>query len=540
MAESLDESGSGDMKDSTKVQSWEEITQAIRTNLDTDVNLSEDKLVKLEDFVKHYRKEKLSLKHPQNQREVPPPIIYGEWRELDEESKNLLMRKLQISQRNTWSSPLKRCLLSFAIFPENLIIKKRSLIYWWIGQGLVFQRGHKTAEQVGEEVYNELQKQGLIEPDDNDPSPLMNRCKMHPWIRYMLISVAEEAGFFYFKSKDRTPEDFRNCSLSSSRLHLIVGGEDSPQYTDLSVHEDVSMVFNVNQQYLSLPPHWLSNMKRLTVLQLGRWQHSPMHHIEVDDQKFLDALGVHHKHVKFLSLRGISRITTLPDSIVQLVSLEILDLRACHNLEKLPEDIASLKKLTHLDVSECYLIERMPKGTEKLSSLQILKGFVIGTARENPCRISDLRKLTKLRRLSINIGRGAAMDEELATLKDIVSLCSLTISWGVTYLASQSNDAINQLLLPKQLEKLELIGMPVKSIPKWLNPHELKNLKKLYIIGGDLASWEHEQQNEQWSVEILRLKYLKNLSIGNKEDVLKKFPRLEYFERINCADNNIY
>ncbi|KAF8019792.1 hypothetical protein BT93_G0471 [Corymbia citriodora subsp. variegata] len=547
MAKSLDESGSGDMKDLTKVQYWEEIAQAIRTNLETDVNLSEDKLVKLEDFVKDCRKEKLSLKHRQNQREVPPPIISREWRELDDESKNLLMRKLQISQRNTWSSQLNLCLLSFAIFPENLIIKKRSLIYWWIGQDLVLQRGPKTAEQVGEEVYNELQKQGLIEPDDNDPSPLMNRCKMHPWIRYMLISVAEEFGFFYFKSKDKTPEDLRNCSLSSSRLHLIVGGEivegeDSQQYTGPSVHDDVSMVFNVNQQYLSQRQlsSWLSNIKRLTVLQLGRWQHSPMHHIEVDDRKFLDALGVHHKHVKFLSLRGISRITTLPDSIVQLVSLEILDLRACHNLEKLPEDIASLKKLTHLDVSECYLIERMPKGTDKLSSLQVLKGFVIGTRRKNPCRVSDLPKLTKLRRLSIYIGRGAAMDREFASLKDIASLCSLTISWGVTYLASRSSDAINQLLLPKQLEKLELISMPIESIPKWLNPRKLKNLKKLYIIGGELASWDHEQQNGQWSVEMLRLKYLKNLSIGNKEDLLKKFPRLGYFERINCADNNIY
>ncbi|KAF8009988.1 hypothetical protein BT93_J0847 [Corymbia citriodora subsp. variegata] len=297
-------------------------------------------------------------------------------------------------------------------------------------------------------------------------------------------------------------------------------------------------MFNVNQQYLSLQPHLLSNMKQLAVLQLGRWQHSPKYHIEVADQKFLDDLGVHHKHLKFLSLRGISRITTLPNSIVELVSLEILDLRACHNLEKLPEDIASLKKLTHLDVSECYLIERMPKGTEKLSSLQVLKGFVIGTARKNPCRISDLRKLNKLRRLSISIGRGAAIrDVEFASLKEVASLRSLTISWGVTS-PGQLSLEINPFL-PQQLEKLELIGMPVKSTPKWLNPHELKNMKKLYIIGGELASWDHQQQNEQWSVEILRLKHLTKLSIGNEEDVLKKFPQLEYFEKINCADHDI-
>ncbi|KAK3409061.1 hypothetical protein EUGRSUZ_J01170 [Eucalyptus grandis] len=523
MEKSQDESMSGDTKDT-----WEEIMQAICNNLDN--NLSEDKLDKLEALVKRYRMVKSSSKHRQNHREVPLPIISGEWRERAEESKKLLTTKLQPSESNL-------CLLSLAIFPENSIIKKRSLIYWWIGQDLVSQRGQKTAEQVGEEVYNELLQQGLIEPD-NDASPLMNRCKMHPLIRYRLISEAEEAGLFYFESKDKTShEDLKN--LSSSRLRLIVGGEDSPQYEKLAKDEHVHTVFNVNQQYLKLQSRLLLNMKQLAVLQLGRWQHSPNYHIEVDDQKFLDDLGVHHKHLKFLSLRGISRITALPDSIVELVSLEILDLRACHNLEKLPEDIASLKKLTHLDVSECYLIERMPKGTEKLSSLQVLKGFVLGTARKNPCRISDLGKLKELRRLSIYIGRGAAIgDGEFASLKGIASLCSLTISWGVTSLVSQSSLLINQFL-PEQLEKLELIGMPEKSTPKWLNPQELKNLKKLYIIGGELASWDHQQQNEQWSVEILRLKHLKNLSIGNKEDVLKRFPRLGYFEKKNCADNDI-
>ncbi|KAL3719098.1 hypothetical protein ACJRO7_004101 [Eucalyptus globulus] len=506
---------SGDTKDETKVQSWEEIVQAIGNIMDT--NLSEDKLVTLENLVQHYRKVKSPSQHRQNQRKVPPRIISGEWRERAEESKNLLTTKLQLRDP---------CLLSMAIFPENSIIKKRSLVYWWIGEDLVSQGGDKTAELVGEEVYSKLLHQGLIGPNDSDPSPLMNRCKMHPLIRYRLISEAEEAGLFYFESKDKTShEDLKN--LSSSRVRLIVGGEDK-----------ISTVINVNQEYLNLPHHWLSNVRKLKVLQLGRWQHSPRHHIEVDDQKFLDELGVHHKHLKFLSLRGISRITSLPNSIVQLVNLEILDLRACHNLEKLPEDIASLKKLRAClaTCQTCYLIERMPKGNEKLSSLQVLKGFVIGTVRKNPCRISDLRKLTKLRRLSIYIGHGAARwEEQFESLKEVASLHSLTISWGVT---SQERREINSFL-PLQLEKLELIGIPVESIPKWLNPRELKHLKKLYIIGGKLKSWDHQEQNEQWSVEILRLKHLQNLSIGNKEDVLKKFPRLGYFEKIICADDDV-
>ncbi|KAF8009958.1 hypothetical protein BT93_J0821 [Corymbia citriodora subsp. variegata] len=447
------------------------------------------------------------------------------------------MKNLQLSYHNIGSLQLKLCFLSFALFPGDSIIKKRSLIYWWIGEGFVSNRGDKTAEQVGEELYDKLIKQGLIEPDDNDPSPLINRCKINPCIRYMLISLAREAGFFYFNSENETsPEVLRKCCFSSSRLHLILGGavglpelaKDEEPNKDI----DVSTVFNVNQQYLRLQPQWLLNMKKLAVLQLGRWLHSPNYHIEVHDQSFLNDFGDHHKHLKFLSLQGISRITTLPDSIVKLVSLEILDLRACHNLEKLPEDIASLKKLTHLDVSECYLIDRMPKGIEKLSSLQVLKGFVIGTARKNPCKISDLKILTKLRRLSIYIGRGAVITSaESASLKYVASLCSLTISWGVTYSAAHSRASV-EWDFPQRLEKLELIGMPEKRMPDW------KNVKKLYIIGGKVMSLGPLQQINR-SVEILRLKHLQELRIGNIEDMLKKFPQLIYFDGRNCADGDM-
>ncbi|KAL3719081.1 hypothetical protein ACJRO7_004084 [Eucalyptus globulus] len=440
------ESMSGDMKDKTEVQSWEEIVQAIQNIMDT--NLSEDKLVMLENLVQHYRKVKSFLQHRENQRK---------WAE---ESKKLLTTKLQPSESNL-------CLLSLVIFPENSIIKKR-----------ISQRGEKMAEQVGEEVYNELLQQGLIEPD-----------------AYL---GGRRSRLFYFESKDKTSrEDLKN--LSSSCLHLIVGGRDSPQHDKLAKDEHIHTMFNVNQQYIELQSGLLSNMKQ---------------------------------SAKFLSLRGISTIVALLDSTVELVSLEILDLRACHNLEKLPEDIASLKKLMHLDISECYLIERMPKGTDKLSSLQVLKGFVIGwTARKNNCRISDLRKLTKLRRLSICIGRGAAIGaREFASLKEVASLFSLTISWRVTSLASQSILPEDQFL-PKQLEKLELIGMPMASIPKCLNPQELENLKKLERRTQLMAPLVY--------FSLLRLKHLRSLRIGNDEDVLKKFPRLKYFEKINCADDNV-
>ena len=81
----------------------------------------------------------------------------------------------------------------------------------------------------------------------------------------------------------------------------------------------------------------MAKMKHLEVLQLGRWlQGSPKHHIEVESEEFLKELR-DQKELKYLSLRGISRISELPLSIFQLESLETLDLKACHNLETLPK-----------------------------------------------------------------------------------------------------------------------------------------------------------------------------------------------------------
>ncbi|KAL3719091.1 hypothetical protein ACJRO7_004094 [Eucalyptus globulus] len=476
MQMSMDKDMSDDTKDLiSKVQSWEKDMSAIFTDVETNVNHAEKKLGDLEQLVQEYRKKIKKAKSSRYQQQ--PPDISEDSKESKCDSH--LVKNLQLIYHDM-SPQLKLCLLSLPIFPKDSIIKKRSSINWWIGESLVSEREDKMAEQVGEEVYEKLIKQGLIEPDDNNPSPHMNRL-----------------GFFYFNSKDETsPEVLLKCPFSSSRLPLLDGANSPPGREPPEV-EDRSMAFNVNQKI----------MKKLTVLQLGWWMHSPNHHIEFDDQRFLNDIGVHHRHLKFLSLQGISRITCLPDSIVQLVSLEILDLRACHNLEELPEKIASLKKLTHLDVSECYLIELMPKETEKLCSLQVLKGFVIGTARKNPCKISDLGNLTKLRWLSTYIGRGAAItDKDFASLKDVASLCYLTASWGVTSSALHAKSAADWDF-PQQLGKLKLIDIPEKRTP------DLKNVRKLYIIGRKVASLDPLQQID--SVEILRLKHLKELRIGN-------------------------
>ncbi|KAL7211969.1 hypothetical protein ACSBR2_014763 [Camellia fascicularis] len=174
-------------------------------------------------------------------------------------------------------------------------------------------------------------------------------------------------------------------------------------------------------------------MKNVKVLYLGRWQTSVSHHIEfgyTKDMKknanVLDGLG-NLTLLRFLNLGGISRISELPESISKLTNLTILDIRACHNLEVIPDGIGLLKNLTHLDISECYLLDQMPKALASLSKLQVLRGFLVSEGK-NSCTLDDLRKISRLRKLSIYaVVHGFPSDRDLCALNQFKALTKLTI-----------------------------------------------------------------------------------------------------------------
>ncbi|KAL2525051.1 RNI-like superfamily protein [Abeliophyllum distichum] len=469
------------------------------------------------------------------------------------------MSNLQLSC-NIPSINLMLCLLTFAVFPEKQLLKKKPLIYWWIGEGFITKSINKLAEEVGEEIFMELINKGFIQPSHKTPkNPIIYGCTVHPWIHKMLVSMARQANFFDLDTTGKVTNSYHN-----------------------SRSED-----------------FFSKNEKIKVLQLGRWQSSPRHHIEIEVGKFLDKLKK-QKQLKYLSLRGISRITTVPSSIVGCQNLEILDLRACHNLETLPFDIGSFKKLTHFDVTECYLLENLPKGLEKLPSLEVLKGFVVDHWRKNSCNVSDLSQLEKLRKLSINVGMVSQVLEEATfdikkgkrSSKDnidkeetlrairahaqairaaylfatagkelrIENLRILTITWQMSsksgdqrrknFSSSASNeeeqeersDPFAGVSLPN-LEKLDLRCFPDMDLPLWISPGNLGNLKRLYIRGGKVETLvPMSDKFKPWKIQILRLNYLKNFQFDESFVLEKEFPHLLYFERINCncKDDGLY
>ncbi|KAI7999972.1 Disease resistance RPP13-like protein 4 [Camellia lanceoleosa] len=453
---------------------------------------------------------------------------------------------------------LRFCLLCFSVFPENVEINKRVMIYWWIGEGFVPPIGSegrgKTPEQFANEFFDKLIEKGFIETVCKNPRLGMNICKMNPSVRPMVIEIAKGTNFFNFDDESNAEEYYHSDSL---RACLKGGGLTKIQ--DLG---KLHTLFNVDETILDFKPEWFSTMKNVKVLYLGRWQTSPTHHIEVEDitamkkrnANVLDGLE-NVIQLQFLSLQGISRVTELPRSILKLKKLTILDIRACHNLQVIPNQIRWLKNLTHLDMSECYLLDLMPKGLASLSKLEVLSGFVVGDSRGS-CTLDDLRKLKKLRKLSIHTGVNAfPSDTDLSALSKFKALTKLTIAWGrgsVKPAAEQGSAATKNALkrtlafkrvsnaeLPSGLIKLDLQCFPRMNTPSWLSPLTLKNLKKLYIRGGkfsDLGQFQklNNVEKAKWvEVKELRLKYLNDLEMDWSE-LLTLFPNLNYLEKIKC------
>ncbi|KAL3006711.1 hypothetical protein AAZX31_08G293200 [Glycine max] len=415
----------------------------------------------------------------------------------------------------------KRIFSSLLQFPENAVFKRREISLWW-------DQSHYYFPYL-EEDFNRLLGSKVIVPHGNGKSPIASKFKINPLLRHKSLSPLfqnQEVPFCDYYSQIKTSSSSRASDIWYPRLVL---DQRKIKISDGFGFKSFRAVYNFGASYLNFGPGWMAKMKDLRVFQLGRFmQDSPKHHIEVDSEEFLKELSG-HEYFRCLSLRGISRIFELPPSIVKIESLQYLDLKACHNLETLPSDISSLQSLWYLNLSECYLLDRMPKGIQNLTRLEVLKGFVLGSSSKTPCRISDIAaNLKRLVRLSIRIGSGAVIQEgEFESLKKLSELEHLKISWGVF----DTRYIDIQISVPSSLKKLHLEGFPGQNIPEWLKPSKLSQeleLRELHITGGKLESLDHGENND-WGVEMVYLKYLKDLDV-DLEHLRKLFPSLRYVE----------
>ncbi|XP_049342619.1 disease resistance RPP13-like protein 4 [Solanum verrucosum] len=472
---------------------------------------------------------------------------------------------------NLLDSQHKQCLLCFALFPKDATIKKRIVMYWWIGEGFIPSDVNAKAET--ESVLNQLILRNFIHPV-YDKCPFKKKahsCKLQPLAHAAVTMLAESENFIDFDDKGdpirEHTRSLRSCLVPRKDNKLeneeSNGKNNSNSQTTSSYKPMAHVVFNLNEAFLRLKREWFTEMKHVSILYLGGWDSTSKKHIEVEEPKDLEGLA-NIKYVKFLSLQGISGITEIPESISKLWNLNVLDLRACHSLEVIPRGIGSLHNLTHLDLSECYLLSSMPKGLGALTNLVVLKGFEVqdSTDKLHSCTLDDLSAMKNLSKLSIHT---EIVDfprrSELSVLKKFKQLRILTIEWGGNLLRNPDPSTASNVPKPEgiarklptgkkadenvshptgflpKLEKLDLKCYPRRSAATWLKPDNLPKLSELYIRGGelrDLGQFEFGTDPEPWNnVETLRLKYLTEMEMDWTE-FRELFPKVECLEKVKC------
>ncbi|KAH7842852.1 hypothetical protein Vadar_009794 [Vaccinium darrowii] len=268
--------------------------------------------------------------------------------------------------------------------------------------------------------------------------------------------------------------------------------------------------------------------------------------------------------------------------------LKHLDISKCNSLDHLPKEISNL---LGLEVLKGFVVgysmgkKKDSCSLEDLAKLTRLTELSIDIIRREDfpviSELRDLNRLKKLHKLGIDWGKVSVHKSENITKVDnssseempaaestkqenhgpadteiavnnyptnaaesgakpstsnrynflsTVILCHLFVALS---LRPVENDASPEL--PPQLEELHLKCLPRKSAPDWLRASKRNKIKKLHIEEGPLSDLGQLalQEKSEWQVEILRLKFLKDLEI-NWTDLRKLFPKLIYFEKVGC------
>lgn len=439
------------------------------------------------------------------------PPRYFEWKRISDHFRNELAENddsesglratLQLSY-DELPSYLKSCFLCFSIFPEDCVIGKDQLVRWWIGEGFVPTRGGRSTTEAGEDCFSGLTNRCLIEVVDKTYNGTIYNCTIHDMVRDLVLQVAEDDAFY-------------NENGSSSR-HLGIKNDLGPKHgKHLIANQKLRALLSTNKtaevnKIASCMAKKVHESRYLRVLDVSRSI------FEASLSGTLNQIGS-LQHLTYLSLSNTHPLIQLPPSLEKISHLQILDVSYCQNLKMLPSYVVTFKKLKVLDVSHCGSLEFLPKGLGRLSNLEVLLGFRPARSSQlEGCRIGELRNLTKLRTLGLQITRADEIgDNEVNALINLQELQYLSMSCFDNH-GSDLITKVDKLFPPQQLHELCLKFYPGRMSPMWLNPISLPFLKFLSISSGDIAEMNQRfwgDDNTVWKIEALMLESLSNLAV---------------------------
>lgn len=339
------------------------------------------------------------------------------------------------------------CLLCFAVFPENAVIKKRLLVNWWIGEGFLKERiqGENSSEKAADKLLQEFEEKGFILPVDKKHRGVANSFRMSPLVRSAVITLAKENNFFHFDSEGIPTMNFqkyetfkRAClvydhkegsvplRLEQSAIKLAAMelleekrlGEDNQKAVQFAESmalfnfgekpeqkavefEKIKKLFNFN---LSLEE--IENKAKDCAMKRGRIE--TLFNVSEEFPEFKYDWFSKLEKIKVLYLgRWQSTVDDIPHIEIEstdylkglknMKELRLLSLQGMSGIQELPSEISYLTSLEILDLRACYNLDKLPDEIGKLKSLthlDISECFLLDGI---PKKLSLLSKLQVLK-----------------------------------------------------------------------------------------------------------------------------------------------
>ncbi|XP_031126511.1 disease resistance protein RPM1-like [Ipomoea triloba] len=355
---------------------------------------------------------------------------------------------------------LKYCFLYLSIFAEDVIINKNIVIRLWIAEGFVRENNQQQEkEEVAEGYLNELLHRNLIILADKDEVGRIRGFRVHDILREVILSKSVEQNFTIIATGQNTEPSnkFRRLAIHRFDDHIL-------RYTSSKMHLRSLQFF---EPLSSSASSLLSKMFTAKYIPLKVLDLRGAKLEEIPEEVF------NLFQLKYLSLRR-TKLRSVSKSIGRLQNLETLDLKHT-NVVELPTELLKLCKVRHLLVY-CYpgnwinpwVSSQSFNAPFKIGELLFLQKLCYIQANDTLGIkiVSEIGKLTQLRRLGVTKLRQEDGKELFLSLEKLTNLCALD-------LMSASEDDILDIQyplcrVPHSLQRLYLRGR-LERVPQWLS-----------------------------------------------------------------------
>ncbi|KAJ9547091.1 hypothetical protein OSB04_019634 [Centaurea solstitialis] len=367
---------------------------------------------------------------------------------------------------------MKQLFAYCSLFPKDYLFDKEELILLWMAEGFLRHSSstNSTVERLGQSYFKELLSRSFFQQAPNEESLFV----MHDLMNDLATSVA---GDFFWRSENEMEKGVRIGTLEKYRhmkLKAFEGAKNLRTFLAMSVGVKESWErFYISHKILT---NLLHDFPLVRVLSLRYLCIS-----EVPES--IGSL----KHLRYLNL-GQTQITSLPEYVCNLYSLQTLIVFGCRALTKLPDNFSKLKNLRHFDIRDTPLVKKMPLGIGELKSLQTLSKVIIGEDDDFP--IAKLKDLNNLHEVISIKGLEKVQHAVHAWEGNLLQmrLSELEVEWSNVFDGSRKETHEKEVLevlnpVNKILKKLQIVSYGGLEFPNWVGDGSFDRLTHVSIRG---------------------------------------------------------